>query len=103
MNDYSELKKAAQVVADEYSAPAEYPPKWPDGTGNDWFEIGPRHTEMGLVKRCSPTAVLEMIAELAELAELLRQAREHIPQAHPLRSLIDANLMQYQIERGPKQ
>jgi hypothetical protein len=39
-------------------------------------------------------------ARIDELADLLKQAREHVPQEHPLRGLINANLMQHQIERG---
>lgn len=41
-------------------------------------------------------------ARINELADLLEQAREHVPQEHPLRGLINANLMQNQIDRGPK-
>lgn len=37
-----------------------------------------------------------------ELADLLKQAREHVPQEHPLRGLINANLAQHMIEQGPK-
>ena len=37
-----------------------------------------------------------------ELADLLKQAREHVPQEHPLRGLINANLAQHMIEQRPK-
>ncbi|WP_219096597.1 hypothetical protein [Pseudomonas sp. UMAB-40] len=70
MTDYSELKKAAEVIVAEYKA-HEFTCAWPDGS--DWFEIGPGFSEMDLVKRCSPTAVLEMIAEI----ERLRESKDH--------------------------
>lgn len=41
-------------------------------------------------------------ARIDELVELLKQASEHVPQAHPLRGLINANLAQHMIEHGPK-
>ena len=37
-----------------------------------------------------------------EMAELLKQALEHVPQEHPLRGLINANLQQHMTEQGLK-
>lgn len=59
--------------------------------------------EAGTKLYTAPPELAELQATIDELAELLKQAREHVPQAHPLRGLINASLMQHQLERGPKQ